>query len=181
MFSKHLSQVKSIKIGQKHLSDHAPIQMILKTGNEKGIWRYDDSFLSENDHETKERKRGLREYIMCGDTEEIHPVILREGAKVGPRGEIIADASFCTEQKEKARKPLERKIEEFYKVHKMSGEVSVLKNLKEAKAATSNFLNMEVENSLSMVRQRTMSEAPGQQSVCIKNLKNSKGRHQLSN
>lgn len=161
LFSKDITTVKHIKISQIYLSDHAPLQMTLRSSKKKrgGIWRFNNSLLSENEFKTK-LKGVLQDYIMYNDTEDINPVILWEGAKVVLRGEIIAYASFRKKQKENARKSLEKKIEELEKAHKTSGETSILKNLKEAKAEINEFLNMEVEKSLSFVRQRTYDGGP---------------------
>ncbi len=51
MFSKDIVTIRSIKIGQIHLSDHAPLQISLNTGKEKiaGTWRFNNSLLLENE------------------------------------------------------------------------------------------------------------------------------------
>ncbi len=49
MFSKDIVTIRSIKIGQIHLSDHAPLQISLNTGKEKiaGTLRFNNSLLLE--------------------------------------------------------------------------------------------------------------------------------------
>lgn len=60
----------------------------LRSGKENnaGIWRFNNSLLSENELKTKL----IHKYIMYNDTEEINVVILWEGSKVVLRGEIIS-------------------------------------------------------------------------------------------
>lgn len=74
-------------------------------------------------------------------------------------------------QKENVRNSLEREIKNLEKVHKSSREASVLKKLKEAKAAMNEYLNMEVEKLLSIVRQRTYDGGPKAAKVLTYKLK----------
>ncbi len=92
MFSNDIATIRSIKNGQIHSSDHAPLQISLSTGKEKnaGTWRFDNSLLWENEFKIKV-KRVLQDYITCNDTEDVNPVTLWEGAKAVIRG----DNSLC--------------------------------------------------------------------------------------
>lgn len=161
MFSKDLNRVETIKIGPIHLSDHAPVQMRISINHRKKscIWRLNNSLLKEEDFKLKIRKV-IKDYVELNDTAEINSIILWEGLKAVLRGEIIAYASFKKKQMSQERIKLEKEMTQLEKNYKEIKSITIQKKLEEAKNKMNDYLNLEVQKDLTMLRQSNYDGGP---------------------
>lgn len=144
-------------IGNIALSDHAPVEMVLRLGTgtryNSTRWRLNTSLL-QNEQSCDFIKQETLEYWEINGGSASNPGVEWDAFKAYLRGRLIQHSSFLKKQAINRLIHLEKEIKELEKMHSSQPDTTILSNLSKLRLELNAILQKKAESALFRCRQK---------------------------
>lgn len=142
MFQNNRHRIQSCEIGDRDVSDHSPIYLVLNLEIRitKTILRLNTSLLN-NKTFLQQIKSYIQTFLDINDNGEVNPDILWDALKAVVRGKLISVSAGIKKAKESQLKQLEKNLIELAREHSKNQKPQLLTKINDIRNQISDMRN----------------------------------------